>query len=410
MQHINNLKDVKHINLIVFDVDGVIVPRGTDIIESDSIISFNLKFPPKEFIETAKELLNYSNIAISSGRSMLTLKTIFAELFGECKNNNHFILQAENGGRISIGPEEIGAGHNPEYIRSLSDLRSKLREVKHEHIRGFEPKETFLTLHCYEKIPQIEELINKNKYYILWSGEAYDIGDPNITKGTGLQRIKNLLSKRTGKEINAIAIGDRQNDIDLLEQADISVSADAKLLTEANYYVQDNTETLPGLILAKHLLEKFKFPINNNKIFKPLIPIKNMTEKNQVYKCEICGNIVEVLHEGNGELVCCGQPMKLQRENTIDASTEKHIPIISKEEENKITIKVGEVPHPMTEEHYIEWIEKDVDGKICRKHLQPGEEPEAKFCLKDPDSKVKAREYCNLHGLWKSGEEKKDEL
>ncbi len=128
-----------------------------------------------------------------------------------------------------------------------------------------------------------------------------------------------------------------------------------------------------------------------------------MTKQNEVYKCEICGNIVEVLHEGNGELVCCGQPMKLQQENTIDASTEKHIPVITKEE-NETLIKIGEVPHPMTEEHYIEWIEININNKTQRKHLKPGEEPQAKFCLKDPDAKVTAREYCNLHGLWKSGE------
>ncbi|MBT4165862.1 HAD hydrolase family protein [archaeon] len=258
MQHISELKEVKHINLIVFDVDGVIVPRGTEIIESGSSVTFNLKFPPKKFIETTKELLNYSNVAISSGRSMLTLKTMFTELFGEYKNNNHFILQAENGGRISIGPEEIGAGHNPDYIKSLSTLRAELRKVQHQHIKGFEPKETFLTIHCQDRVPQIEEIIDKNNYYLIWNGEAYDIGDPNITKGTGLQRIKELLSQRTGKPINAIAIGDRQNDIDLLQQADISVSADAKVLTEANYYVPDDNETLPGLILAKHLLERFK--------------------------------------------------------------------------------------------------------------------------------------------------------
>ena len=189
---------------------------------------------------------------------MLTLKTIFAELFGEYKNGNHFILQAENGGRISVGPDEIGAGHNRDYIKSLSDLRSKLREVQHENIRGFEPKETFLTIHCHDRVPKIEELINQNTHYLIWNGEAYDIGDPNITKGTGLQRVKQLLTQRTGKQIHSIAIGDRQNDIELLEQADISVSADAKLLTEAHYYAPDDQESLPGLILAKHLLEKFK--------------------------------------------------------------------------------------------------------------------------------------------------------
>jgi len=128
-----------------------------------------------------------------------------------------------------------------------------------------------------------------------------------------------------------------------------------------------------------------------------------MTKQNEVYKCEICGNIIEVLHEASGELVCCGQPMKLIEAKTQDPEKgEKHVPVIENPEENKILIKVGTVPHPMTDEHYIEWIEKDINGKICRKHLKPGEEPEAEFCLKDPDAKVVAKEYCNLHGLWKS--------
>ena len=258
MEHIDELKNIGKINLIVFDVDGVIVPRGTKIIEKDDFVSFNLKFPPKEFIETVKELLNYSNIAISSGRSMLTLKTIFAELFGQEKNGHHFVMQAENGGRISIGADEIGAGHNPDYIRSLSSLRSKLREVNHENILGHEPKETFITIHCQDRVLDIEKLIDKNTYYLIWNGEAYDIGDPNITKGTGLHKVKKVLYERTGKEIHALAIGDRHNDIDLLKEADVSVSADPKLLTEADYYIPDDTSQLPGLILAKHLLKIFQ--------------------------------------------------------------------------------------------------------------------------------------------------------
>lgn len=119
-----------------------------------------------------------------------------------------------------------------------------------------------------------------------------------------------------------------------------------------------------------------------------------MTEKKQIYKCEICGNIVEVLEEGKGELVCCNQPMKLQTENTTDASNEKHVPII---EENKV--KVGSIEHPMEEEHFIEWIEAtDEKGFKTKIFLKPGQKPEAEFCFKP----VKARAYCNLHGLWKS--------
>ena len=118
-----------------------------------------------------------------------------------------------------------------------------------------------------------------------------------------------------------------------------------------------------------------------------------------VYKCEICGNIVEVLHEGKGELVCCGQPMKLQEENTVEASFEKHIPVIEKVD-GGIIVKVGSAAHPMLAEHYIEWIEVIVGDKVCRKSLKPGDAPEAVFPITEDN--VIARAYCNLHGLWKS--------
>jgi superoxide reductase len=124
-----------------------------------------------------------------------------------------------------------------------------------------------------------------------------------------------------------------------------------------------------------------------------------MTEKLQIYKCEVCGNIVEMLHPGAGELVCCGQPMKLFRENTVDAAKEKHVPVIEMTPAG-IKVKVGSVAHPMEETHYIEWIEVIADGKAYRKFLKPGEAPEAIFELKA--EKVTAREYCNLHGLWKA--------
>lgn len=124
-----------------------------------------------------------------------------------------------------------------------------------------------------------------------------------------------------------------------------------------------------------------------------------MTDKLQIYKCEVCGNIVEMLHAGAGEMVCCGQPMKLYRENTVDASKEKHVPVIEKTVAG-IKVKVGSVAHPMEQTHYIEWIEVIADGKAYRKFLNPGEAPEATFELKA--EKVTAREYCNMHGLWKS--------
>jgi superoxide reductase len=123
-----------------------------------------------------------------------------------------------------------------------------------------------------------------------------------------------------------------------------------------------------------------------------------MAKRLEIYKCELCGNIVEVLHEGKGELVCCHQPMKLFQENTVDASKEKHVPVIEVLEHG-IKVKVGSVAHPMEEKHYIEWIEVIADGKAYRQFLNPGEAPEAVFCI---DAKeITAREYCNLHGLWK---------
>jgi len=118
-----------------------------------------------------------------------------------------------------------------------------------------------------------------------------------------------------------------------------------------------------------------------------------------IYKCEICGNIVEVLHAGGGELVCCGQPMGLMDEKTADQGKEKHVPVIEKTK-NGILVKVGSVPHPMEDKHYIEWIEVLANGKAYRKFLNPGEKPEAEFEVKA--DKLSARELCNVHGLWKT--------
>jgi superoxide reductase len=123
-----------------------------------------------------------------------------------------------------------------------------------------------------------------------------------------------------------------------------------------------------------------------------------MTERLQIYKCEVCGNIVEVLHEGQGELVCCGQPMKLFVENTVDAAREKHVPVMEKTTTGT-KVKVGSVAHPMEEKHYIEWIEVIINGKAYRQFLKPGDAPEAAFDVKG--EKITAREYCNLHGLWR---------
>jgi superoxide reductase len=124
-----------------------------------------------------------------------------------------------------------------------------------------------------------------------------------------------------------------------------------------------------------------------------------MTNRAEIYKCGICGNIVEVLHTGDGQLVCCGQPMTLLDPKTEDEGQEKHVPVIEKTETG-IKVKVGSIQHPMEEAHYIEFIEAMSDDVILRKYLNPGDLPEAEF--KGLDENVTVREHCTVHGLWKS--------
>jgi len=125
-----------------------------------------------------------------------------------------------------------------------------------------------------------------------------------------------------------------------------------------------------------------------------------MTKRLQVYKCEICGNIVQVFHAGKGELVCCNQPMKLLEEQTEEQGREKHMPVAEKTDKG-IKVEVGSVPHPMEEKHYIEWIEVQTDKGMSTKFLNPGDEPRAEFEIEGDI--VKTREYCNIHGLWAAG-------
>ncbi len=129
-----------------------------------------------------------------------------------------------------------------------------------------------------------------------------------------------------------------------------------------------------------------------------------MTEFKRIYKCNICGNVVEVLNTGKGDLVCCGENMQLLSEEIKDEGKEKHIPVIEKKD-NDVLVKVGEVEHPMTEDHYIQWIECMECG--CRKFLKPGDKPEAIFkgmaenCSCENCSCDKIRIYCNIHGVWR---------
>jgi len=123
------------------------------------------------------------------------------------------------------------------------------------------------------------------------------------------------------------------------------------------------------------------------------------TKMNQVYRCEVCGNMVEILDAGAGQLVCCNQPMNWLEEGTVDAAREKHVPVVTRTEKG-FKVEVGSVAHPMAEEHYITLIELHAGSSVLRKNLKPGEAPVAEFEI-DADEAF-AREYCNLHGLWRS--------
>jgi len=127
-----------------------------------------------------------------------------------------------------------------------------------------------------------------------------------------------------------------------------------------------------------------------------------MAAINEIYKCSICGNIVEVVHAGVGQLVCCGKPMELLKEKISDAGLEKHVPVIEKTATG-IKVKVGSIPHPMEDKHYIEWVEIISEGRTYRKFLKPGDKPETEFEISSSIGDIQAKEYCNVHGLWKKG-------
>ena len=124
-----------------------------------------------------------------------------------------------------------------------------------------------------------------------------------------------------------------------------------------------------------------------------------MTKQSEIYFCELCNSLIEVLGNSSGILVCCGRPMTLQEENTVDASQEKHIPVLTIEG-NQVVVQVGSVLHPMAEDHYITWIEVSEGNCVKRRFLKPGDEPQASFFTHGGPLTVRA--YCNLHGLWKA--------
>jgi len=257
MRHIDELKDVKNVNLVIFDVDGVVIPFGAGVIDDGDKIIYNMKYPSKNFINTVRELLEHTNVAISSGRNMLVLKTMFSDLLAVESNGNKFMIQAESGGRISCGCDEITSTKDSSFIRQLSEIKERLKKINHPAITGFEPKESVITMYSSERIPEVDELLKEYPHRVFFTGETYEVCQAGVDKGSGIDIMKELINSDSDGGFRTVAIGDRANDLPMLEKADISVSADPNHIKDAQYFI-DSGGRLPGEILAEKLLSLFK--------------------------------------------------------------------------------------------------------------------------------------------------------
>lgn len=241
----NALKDIK---LIIFDVDGVLVQRGTRISQRGSIVTLEIKHIAKKHIEQIKKMHDKGFlININSGRGLYMLQEMF-------RNVLDFVSLTYENGSATWNKGQIEQHFNS--FLYLKDIQDKLVHVKHKNIKGLEPKEFIITIHCKDRVPQIEKITRKYKHlYCLWNGEAYDIGVKNLqTKGLGVKNVTRLFNL---KKKNVLAIGDNYNDKELLEQAGIAVSADKKRL-KGDYYVQLHGLHLPADILMEQILKMKK--------------------------------------------------------------------------------------------------------------------------------------------------------
>ncbi|MBU2562406.1 MAG: HAD-IIB family hydrolase [Nanoarchaeota archaeon] len=247
---IENLKreHIEKIKMIVFDVDGVIVPRGTKIKQEKESLTIEIKKIPSEQIDQIKKLQEKGfHINISSGRGLYMLQEMFREVL-------QFVsLTFENGSAT------WHKGKILQHINSFDELKEvhqELIKIKHENIKGFEPKEFIITIHCEERVDEIENALKEyKKLYCLWNGEAYDIGIKEIqTKGKGVENLMNLLGFNKGQ---LMAIGDNYNDKELLECSGIKISADKERL-EGDFYIPLNTKNLPAHQLMSQILKELK--------------------------------------------------------------------------------------------------------------------------------------------------------
>ena len=245
MKSLEQLKkeDLQKIKMIVFDVDGVLVPRGTRIKQVGNVITLDVKVIRPKQIRQIKTLHEKGFlINISSGRGLFMLQEIFREILP------YVSLTYENGSATWY------RGKIYQHLNSFKELTGvypKLKQVKDKNIRGFEPKEFIITVHCWKKVKKIEDIVRKEKnLYTVWNGEAYDVGIKDIqTKATGLKAVMKLFKL---KKENVLAIGDNYNDQELLDASGLPVSAD-RTRAVGKFYVPLKGKFLPADILAQKI-------------------------------------------------------------------------------------------------------------------------------------------------------------
>ena len=248
MKHLDELtkKDLQHIKLIVFDVDGVLVPRGTKIKQVGNKTSIEIKKISERQIIQIKKLNSLGfKINISSGRGLYMLQEMFRDVLPFVS------LTYENGSATWF------KGKIFQHVNSFNETKNvfdKLKKIKHKEIKGFEPKEFIITIHCKKRIKKIEETVNKyKKLYWIWNNEAYDIGIKKVqTKARGLRKI--IKSFKLNKK-NVLAIGDNYNDKELLEESKIAVSADKSRL-KGDFYVALKGKLLPADLLIQKIIKE----------------------------------------------------------------------------------------------------------------------------------------------------------
>lgn len=237
-------KDISKIKLLVFDVDGVLVPRGTKIKQVGNTTTLETKVIAQKQIEQIKSLHKQGFlINISSGRGLYMLQEMFREVLP-------FVSLTYENGSATWHKGEIYQHINS--FKYLQNIYPKLKQVKNKDIKGFEPKEFIITIHCEQKVSEIEKLVNEDKnLYTVWNGEAYDVGiKKHQTKALGLRKLMKILKL---KKENTMALGDNYNDQELLAQSGTPISAD-KTRVSGKFFTPLLGEFLPADNLMAHLL------------------------------------------------------------------------------------------------------------------------------------------------------------